>query len=297
MGIKEAPRTLNPKWFYDARGSSLFDQITRQPEYYLTRAELEILRTHGSDISRWVGPDAMVAELGAGNGEKAVLLLASLSRPAAYVPVDISPASLETAVHGIHQALPAVRVQPLCVDFHQGLRWPPDLVFSRRCLVFFGSTIGNMDPDQACAWLKRLSGALMPGDKMLVGVDLIKDADVLNQAYNDRAGITAAFNRNALVHLNREVGSNWDPDNFRHVAFFNPGCGRVEMHLEAVAAHTVVIGDHFLSLESGERIHTENSYKYRVESFCELTQKAGFHTDTVWMDSRGWFSVYGLSVL
>jgi L-histidine N-alpha-methyltransferase len=295
-GLQEPPRTLNPKWFYDARGSALFDAITQQPEYYPTRAELEILRGRGREISRWIGADAVLAELGAGNGEKAVALLKRLIRPHAYVPVDISSASLETAVHGIRRAMPGIRVEALCLDFMQGFHWPEETSAAHRCLVFFGSTIGNMEPDQARGWMVRMRSALGANDKMLVGVDLVKDASVLNQAYNDRAGVTAAFNLNALTHLNHETGSNWDPKSFRHVAFFNPEKGRVEMHLEAVRPQAVQMGPYQLALEPGERIHTENSYKYSLESFRDLAQSAGFHIDQVWLDGRRWFSLHGLSV-
>lgn len=294
--LSRSPRTLNPKWFYDARGSALFDAITRQPAYYLTRAELEILTSRGSDIGRWIGADAVLAELGAGNGEKAIRLLKSLRRPRAYVAVDISPSSLTMAVEGIGAAMPGLRVEALCLDFMQGFHWPASLAAPPRCLVFFGSTIGNMEPDQAGQWLARMHQVLGPTDKMLVGVDLVKDTSVLEQAYNDPAGVTAAFNLNALMHLNNVTGSHWDLDGFRHVAFFNPDLSRVEMHLEATRPQRVNIGPHQLMLAAGERIHTESSYKYTLASFSTLTQSAGFQTDQVWLDQRRWFSLHGLSV-
>lgn len=295
-GLKDKPRTLNPKWFYDARGSALFDEITRQPEYYLTRCELEILRTRAGEIGHWIGPDAVLTELGAGNGEKAIMLLSALNHPAAYVPVDISPASLETAVKGIRQAMPNIRVEALCLDFGDGFAWPEELASSRRCLVFFGSTIGNMEPKDAQEWLGRLSASLRPGDKMLLGVDLKKDPAVLNAAYNDAAGVTAAFNLNALTHLNQEMGTNFAVDAFSHRAFYNSDRGRVEMHLETIRPQRVVLGPHVVDLAAKERIHTENSYKYSLDDFHRLTLAAGFHTDQVWLDRRRWFSLHGLSV-
>lgn len=294
-GLKKTPRQLNPKWFYDARGSALFDQITRQPEYYLTGCEREILEQQGAAIAEWIGPQAVLAELGAGNGEKAVLLLRQLRDPAAYVPIDISAASLETAVEGIRQAMPGVRVEALCRDFGEGVDWPDYLSSGPRCLVFFGSTIGNMEPEAACAWLSRLCASLRPGDKMLLGVDLKKDPALLNAAYNDAAGVTAAFNRNALSHLNQAAGTDFDPDRFVHQAFYNPDKGRMEMHLEATEPQTVHVGSHVLELAGGESIHTESSYKYALEDFARLIHAAGFKTDQVWLDHREWFSLHGLA--
>ena len=295
--LSRSPRALEPKWFYDAEGSRLFEEITRQPEYYPTQCERDILEHQGDDIALWIGPHAYLAELGAGNGEKAVLLLKRLINPEAYVPIDISEASLESAVREIHKAVPGIRVEALCRDFGDGLDWPSYLGPGRRCLVFFGSTIGNMEPEAAQAWLGRVKGALRPGDKMLLGVELKKDPDLLNAAYNDAAGVTAAFNRNALKHLNQALDADFNVDAFSHRAFYDPKKGRVEMHLESMMDQTVQIGPERLHMAQGERIHTESSYKYTVEEFKALTASAGFETEKVWLDGRGWFSLHGLSVL
>lgn len=293
-GLERDPRQLNPKWFYDAHGSMLFDQITRQPEYYLTGCELEILANSANEIGRWIGRDAVLAELGAGNGEKAIMLLQALLRPTAYVPIDISPASIELAVRNIRAAMPSIRVEALCLDFSEDFAWPRDLSAFPRCLVFFGSTIGNMEPADAMRFLSRLHRSLRAGDKMLVGVDLKKDISVLNAAYNDRAGVTAAFNLNALAHLNHDLNANFDVGAFRHRAFYNPERGRMEMHLEAKSQQIVSLGGKTLSLAPGERIHTENSYKYGLDDFKRLTENAGFRSDAVWLDSKQWFSLHGL---
>lgn len=291
--LSQTPPTLSPQWFYDAKGSALFDRITAQPEYYLTRSELEILRQARADIADWLGPQAVVLELGAGNGEKATALMRALHDPVAYIPVDISPASLHTAVHAIRSAIPGLPVRALCHDFLEGVPWPT-IPASRRCVVFFGSTIGNMEPRQAIDWLSMLRASLDSQDRVLVGVDLKKDTRPLNAAYNDAAGITAEFNRNALAHLNHALHTDFDPDAFGHHAAYNPDKGRMEMFLEVLRAQNVHIGSRTLCLAPGDRIHTESSYKYTIEEFRDLTEKAGFRQNRVWVDEREWFSLHGL---
>ncbi|NMP22468.1 L-histidine N(alpha)-methyltransferase [Sulfobacillus harzensis] len=295
-GLCERPPRLNPKWFYDARGSALFDAITRQPEYYPTRAEEEILASQGDSIARWIGPDAQVAELGAGNGEKAVMLLRHLERPRSYVPTDISSASLEAAVHRIRQAYAGLTVEAVAADFFDGLPWPETLSEEGRCLVFFGSTIGNMEPAEAENWLRRLRRSLKPGEHFLIGVDLKKDPAILNRAYNDAAGITARFNLNALVHLNRVLGAGFHPERWHHQAGYNAERGRVEMYLVATEPERIRVGEHEISFRPGDRIHTENSYKYTIEEFHQMSRRAGYRIDAVWTDPRKWFSLHGISV-
>ncbi len=294
--LSKTPPSLNPKWFYDAQGSRLFDEITRQPEYYLTACELNIITAQGAEIGRWIGPGAALVELGAGNGEKAVLLLHALQKPAAYVPVDISRASLETAVHTVRKAMPQLRVEALCQDFGQGFSWPSHLSADCRCLAFLGSTIGNMEPFEAGRWLGHMANSLHPGDKMLIGVDLKKDPRVLNAAYNDANGVTADFNRNALAHLNRALNTRFDVAGFLHRAYYNERAGCIEMHLQAISDQMVEIGPYRLKIAAGEHIHTENSYKYTVEEFGQLARDAGFETDMVWCDQPRWFSLHGLRV-
>lgn len=295
-GLHREHPTLSPKWFYDAQGSALFDQITHQPEYYPTRCESEILQKSGSDIADWLGPSALVAELGAGNGEKGVILLRHLERPTVYVPIDISPASLDKAVNYTHAAMPGLRVEALCADFFDGVSWPQDLPAALRCVLFFGSTIGNMEPHEAEAWMARLRRSLNPGDRFLVGVDLKKDVALLNAAYNDAAGVTARFNRNALAHLSRALGTTIDMNSFRHHAAYNADRGRMEMYLEATSGQTIRLDDGTIRFNHGDRIHTENSYKYTVDEFSEMATAAGFKTDQVWLDAHGWFSLHGLRV-
>lgn len=287
------PPTLSPRWFYDAHGSALFDQITAQPEYYLTRCELAILRDSGTAIAEWLGPQVVMIELGAGNGEKAATLVQALVNPVAYVPIDISPASLETAIEAIHVAMPELPVRALCQDFLEAVPWP-NISASRRCVVFFGSTIGNMDPRQAVNWLASLRSTLDEGDRVLLGVDLKKDREILNAAYNDACGVTAEFNRNALAHLNQALGTDFDIAGFGHRAAYNADKGRMEMFLEALQPHQVHIGDRTIYLAKGDCIHTESSYKYTIEEFQAMAEAAGFRQDRVWLDKRQWFSLYGL---
>ncbi len=291
--LSRIPPTISPQWFYDSQGSALFDQITAQPEYYLTRCELEILSQAGADIADWLGHQAVVLELGAGNGEKATTLSRALHEPLAYVPVDISPASLDIAVKAIRRAIPGLKVEALCHDFLEEVPWPT-IPASRRCVVFFGSTIGNMEPQEAAHWLGKLRGSLEAHDRVLLGVDLKKDTRLLNAAYNDAAGITARFNRNALAHLNRALGTDFEVDAFLHHAAYNPDKGRMDMYLEALRPQTVHIGDRTMYFALGDRIHTESSYKYTIEEFQVLAEQAGFRCERVWLDERDWFSLHGL---
>ncbi len=293
-GLNSRPHALNPKWFYDAWGSHLFEEITRQPEYYLTDCELNILRMHAEAISKWMGPGVVLAELGAGNGEKATRLISALKSPRCYVPIDISSQSLQSAVDSIRQFKPGIEVNPLCLDFGEGFLWPDGLPVGPRCLVFMGSTIGNMEPADAVLWLSGLGAHLNRTDKMLIGVDLKKDEKILNAAYNDAQHVTAAFNLNALAHLNRALGANFNLALFHHESFYNPTYGRVQMHLVAMADDIIRMGGQELSILANESIHTENSYKYDIKDFQTLTEAAGFRVDAVWVDSRHWFGLFGL---
>ena len=295
--LQERPPRLNPKWFYDDRGSTLFDAITRQPEYYPTRTEEAMISQQGEDIGRWVGPGAQLVELGAGNGEKAVMLLRHLENPSLYVPVDISSASLEISVNRIRRTFPTLAIEPVACDFSEGLPWPSDMHPQRRCLIFFGSTIGNMEPHEAEHWLARMRKALDAGERFLIGVDLKKDPAILDRAYNDAAGVTAEFNRNALRHLNEALGTTFDVDMWQHEASYNPQRGRVEMYLVATRTERVRICGELLTFYSGDRIHTESSYKYHIDEFMKMARHAGYETDWVWTDDSGWFSLHGLRAI
>lgn len=225
------------------------------------------------------------------------MLLRHLEHPSLYVPVDISSASLEAAATRIRSTFPTLAVEPVDCDFSEGLPWPSGMRHQARCLVFFGSTIGNMEPHQAEAWLVRIRQSLDAGERLLIGVDLKKEVSVLNRAYNDVAGVTAEFNRNALRHLNEALRMDFDVDQWHHEALYNTRRGRVEMYLVATRTETVHLGGEILIFHPGDRIHTESSYKYSVGEFRDLAQRAGYETDRVWTDDRHWFSLHGLRAI
>ncbi|MBL8424912.1 MAG: L-histidine N(alpha)-methyltransferase [Candidatus Accumulibacter phosphatis] len=285
-----APATISPKYFYDAEGSVLFERITRLPEYYLTRTERAIMRAHGEEIGRLVGRGATVIELGAGNCEKARRLCA-LIEPACFVAVDISADFLHRAVAGLRAAFPALDVRPVVADLLGELALPDDIPPGRRLVFYPGSSIGNFDPPAALALLRRMRALLAADGALLIGVDLVKDAAVLEAAYDDAAGVTAAFNLNVLTHLNRLLGADFDLAQWRHRALFNRERSRIEMHLEAYADTLVTWpggGRHF---RRGERIHTENSYKYHIADFAGLLERAGFASRSCWTDPGHAFAV------
>jgi dimethylhistidine N-methyltransferase len=295
-GLAARPRRIAPKFFYDERGSHLFDEICRLPEYYLTRAETAILRERADDIAALAGPDCALIELGSGASEKVRLLLDHL-RPRHYVGVDISREFLLRATRQLAHDYPWLDVHAACVDFAADLdpRIAPDA--APRLAFFPGSTIGNFEPDEAVAFLRRVRQFVRPGGGLLIGVDLKKDPAVLRRAYNDEAGVTAAFNLNLLRRLRAEFGAALDPEGFDHLAFYNAPCGRIEMHLVSRGPQTVrVLGRRF-RFADGERIHTENSYKYSVDEFHALARRAGFGARRVWTDGDGLFSVHYLGVL
>jgi dimethylhistidine N-methyltransferase len=295
-GLSRAQKELPPKYFYDARGSQLFVEITEQPEYYPTDCEIDLLKHHAGDMSQRIGPGAALLELGSGSSMKTPLLLRPLEDPAGYVPVDISRSALEGAVADLSERFPDLRIEPVCADYTRSFELPK-LGEGVRWAVFYpGSTVGNMRPSVARSFLARLRTLLSPGDGFLVGVDLKKSPEILDAAYNDAAGVTAEFNRNMLVHLNRRVGSNFDPDRFEHRAFYNPDEGRVELHLMSTVDQLVRVGDRDFELTRGESIHTENSYKYSVEDFRQLAEGAGLEPEEVWLDPRGWFSMHWMTV-
>jgi dimethylhistidine N-methyltransferase len=288
-GLSLPQKSLPPKYFYDAAGSRLFERICRRPEYYLTRAELELTRRHLSAVVRFAGRGCQLIEYGSGEGVKSRMLIRAL-RPAVYVPIDISESALRAAARSLAREFPWLRVAPLLGDFSRPLdirvrRGTPSVVY------FPGSTIGNLDPEAAYAFLSMSCGVAA---RMLVGVDLKKDPALLHAAYNDAAGVTAAFNLNLLARINRELGGDFDLRRWRHYAFYNPAEGRIEMHLVALAAQRVKLGRHRWHFAAGETIHTENSYKYSLDGFRELAAKAGFRSTKVWTDRRGLFALHGL---
>lgn len=290
QGLLQTPATVSPKYFYDAKGSALFEDITRLPEYYPTRTEQAIMTAHARAIAQAIGTHCTVIELGAGNCQKA-RALCELIEPAAYVAVDISEAFLQQAVVGMRAAFPALAIHALAADLTADIVLPLSLPAHSRLVFYPGSSIGNFDPSQAQALLSRMRALVGDDGAVLIGVDLVKETAVLDAAYDDAQGITAAFNLNVLDHLNHRIGSDFDVTKWQHRAFFNVAQSRIEMHLEASVDMVVRWPGAARRFARGERIHTENSYKYRVEDFVSLLRRAGLPHAQVWTDEKGWFAV------
>lgn len=287
------PREIAPKYFYDAEGSRLFDRICALPEYYPTRTELALLRARGAEIAERIGPQAEIIEFGAGALHKVRLLLAALERPAAYLPIDISGAFLRGAAGTLQRDWPDLRVEPVVADYTQPLQLPPRRGAGRRLGFFPGSTIGNLAPEAALAFLRR-AATLLRGGALLLGVDLVKDPRILHAAYNDAEGVTAAFNRNLLVRANRELGADFEPMHFAHSAFYNAPLQRIEMHLMSCRRQRVLVCGERFEFAAGETLHTENSYKYTIEGLQALARRAGFMPLAAWTDPDHWFSLHWL---
>jgi dimethylhistidine N-methyltransferase len=297
-GLLSRPKWL-PSWlFYDAAGSRLFDQITELPEYYVTRTERAILCDHADEIiARAAGGEALrLVELGAGSADKTRLLLsAAVERQdtVVYEPVDVSATALEEAQERIEREIPGVLVEPRVQDYTRDFTLAAPSPGERRLVLYIGSSIGNFERDEAGRLLEAVRAALVPGDGILLGVDLVKDKATLEAAYDDAAGVTAAFNRNMLIRLNRELGADFEVDAFAHRALWNPSHSRIEMHLESQSPQTVQMAalDLSVDFEAGETIHTENSHKYGPGETEGLLADAGFSPETTWTDEKGWFAV------
>lgn len=289
-GLIATPATTSPKFLYDRLGSRLFEAITELPEYYPTRTEAVIFDTHAASMAQEIGAVGTLIDLGAGNCRKALRLIPSL-RPARYVAVDISVDFLEEAVADVQRKHPALDVAGVGLDFSSALNLPADLLQGRPVFFYPGSSIGNFTPAAARGFLAGVQRQATGGG-LLIGVDLVKPVELLETAYDDALGVTAAFNLNLLRHLNRLIGSDFDPSDWRHVAFFNRQDLRIEMHLEARRALTVRWPDGERPFQSGERLHTENSYKYSVEGFAALLLASGFAHSRCWVDPDGWFAVF-----
>ena len=296
-GLSLPRKALPPKYFYDAKGSRLFEAICRLPEYYPTRSELALMHAGLGAIARFARKGCALIEYGSGESLKSRLLIEAL-RPSAYIPVDISADALRSASARLRRRFPWLSIHAVHGDFTQPLKIPMGAgarSFSIPRVVYFpGSTIGNLTPQEAHAFLRMTRGQVGARGAMLVGVDLQKDANVLHAAYNDAKGVTAAFNLNLLARINRELGADFNLRRFRHYAFYNPTAGRIEMHLVSLVRQTVNVGDHRFGFEAGESIHTENSYKYSIEGFRALARSAGFRGEKVWLDPKGLFSLHGL---
>ena len=290
-GLSAPRKFLPPKYFYDAAGSRLFARITRLPEYYVTRAELALTRKHLAAIARFAGRGCQLIEYGTGEGVKSRLLIRAL-RPSVYAPIDISQDALDAAARRLAREFPKLRIRPIVGDFSRPLDIPVRRTRGAPSVVYFpGSTIGNLTPEEAHAFLVMSRGF---AHRMLVGVDLKKDPTLLHAAYNDSRGVTAAFNLNLLARINGELGADFDLRRWRHYAFYNPAEGRIEMHLVSLTKQRITLGKHRFQFAAGETIHTENSYKYSLEGFRELAAAAGFEIAKSWTDSRGLFALHGL---
>lgn len=289
-GLSRAQKRLPSKYFYDAVGSQLFDRITELDEYYPTRTELAIMRAHAGAMAARCGPRCLLIELGAGSLVKVRLLLDRLDRPAGYVPVDVSGEHLRASAAALADDYPALAVRPVVADFTRPFE-VPSAGAARRVVYFPGSTIGNFDPADADDLLRRVARLVGPGGGLLLGVDLRKDPAVLEPAYDDARGVTAAFNRNLLARINRELGADFDPLAFHHRAFYNRERSRVEMHLTSAAEQRVRVSDRTFAFRAGESIHTENSYKYDLAELARRAAGCGLRADQTWTDEKGYFAV------
>jgi len=293
-GLRGRPKRIPSKYFYDARGAQLFEQICRLSAYYPTRAELDILRRHGPDLARVIGPDVDVIEPGSGAALKTRLLLSALDRVGLYVPVDVSREQLHATAEALRREYHALAVQPVCADFTSTFEVPERRPGARTVVFFPGSTIGNFEPIEAAVLLSRLARLCGPNGGVLIGVDLKKDPALLHRAYNDESGITAAFNLNVLVRANVELGADFALGRFRHYAFYDPREGRIEMTLVSLERQEVCVGGERFGFEAGEPLTTEYSYKYELGQFAELATAAGLSAREAWLDPARLFAMLWL---
>lgn len=298
LGLRRTPKWLPCKLLYDERGSQLFDEICWLEEYYPTRTEVSILREHGEDMARLLGPNRLIVEYGSGSGLKTRMLLDALVDPAGYVPIDISREVLLDSCMHLRVRYPDLVIVPVCADYTSEFRLPPEETPPGRKAVFFpGSTIGNFDRAEALAFLRRIARVVGSGGALLIGVDVKKDPVVLQRAYDDARGVTAAFNLNLLTRINRELDGDFDLSTFEHRAVYDEVHGRVEMHLVSGCAQTVHVGGETYDFDEGETIWTESSYKYSLDEFRALAEAAGFEVTRVWQDEARQFSVQLLNAV
>jgi len=295
QGLAAQPKVIPPKFFYDERGSQLFDAICELPEYYPTRTEIAILQAQAHEIAELAGPECLLLELGSGASKKVRLLLDAL-RPSAYLGVDISKDFLLHATSRLAADYPWLDVHAACIDFSQALHLSYCPTDFKKLAFFPGSSLGNFVPAEAIAFLRRLNALLQPDGALLIGMDLKKDPALLHAAYNDAQGVTAAFNLNLLERIRNELDTDLDPRQFNHYAFYNPAQGRVEMHLVSDRAQQVRVEDQHFDFATGESIHTESSYKYAAQEFQALASQAGFKAEQVWTDAQQLFSVHYLTL-
>lgn len=293
-GLSKGQKMIHPKFLYDKKGSEIFEEICKLPEYYPTRTENEILKDHAQEMADLIGEEALIIEPGSGSGEKVRHLLKLLKNPKGFVPIEISREILLRMTEELHEEFPELKVLPVCADFTQELELPLTVnsVSGKKVIFFPGSTIGNLNPDEALGFLKRYGNMVGEGGGLLIGVDLKKDKETFELAYDDPQGVTAAFNLNLLERINREAEGAFTVENFRHEARYNEKLGRVEMHLVSNVPQLVRVHETVFRFLEGETIHTESSYKYSVEEFCELCAKAKFTIRQCWKDSDNLFCVY-----
>lgn len=296
-GLAQPRKVLPPKYFYDARGSELFEAICDLPEYYPTRTELAMMQASAPDMARRLGPECLLIEYGAGSGRKTRVLIEALA-PAAYVAIDISRTALQQCAAELAAAYPRVKVAAVCADYSRPLSLPviAGIAPRRRVIYFPGSTIGNFTRPDAQAFLRHARELAGAGGAMLVGVDLKKDPARLHAAYNDAQGVTAAFNLNLLTRINRELGGDFDMAAFEHHAYYDVTEGRIEMHLRSLREQRVHVAGSEFTFARGETIHTENSCKYSVDEFQQLAHGAGFTPEHCWCDAQKLFSVHYLTI-
>ncbi len=293
-GLRSRQKFLPSKYFYDKEGSRLFDEITRLDEYYPTRTERSILESNLEDISDHLGEKIMLIEPGSGSSEKTRILLDELSSICCYMPIDISGEYLQKVAVQLRRDYPEITIEPVVADYTHAIELPKIHNSARKIVFFPGSTIGNFEPDTAMRFFKVIRGLTGNGGGLLIGVDLKKDLNILLNAYNDSKGITAAFNKNMLTHINREIGSDFEPGYFDHSAIWNEDKGRIEMHLIANRSHTITVEGESFTIEESESIHTENSYKYSLSDFSDLVSP-WFGVRKVWTDPKKYFSLQYLS--
>jgi dimethylhistidine N-methyltransferase len=298
-GLSASPKRLPPKYFYDAAGSALFERITKLPEYYPTRCEMEILRRRAGDIARLIPRGAALIEFGSGSSKKArILLAAAAEKLAAYVPIDICAPMIAQEAAELRPDFPHVKVLPVVADITQVFPLPAEAKAAPVRVGFFpGSTIGNFEPHEAAAFLRHAGRLLGRGARLVVGADLVKASSVLNAAYNDAQGVTAAFNLNLLARINRELGGTFDLGQFEHHAFYNRERSRIEMHLASLRRQRVKVAGETVDFRAGETVHTENSYKYSLESLAALARGAGWRPLEAWTDARGYFSIQAFALV
>jgi L-histidine Nalpha-methyltransferase len=292
-GLRRRQKAIPPKFFYDVRGSQLFELICETPEYYPTRTEAGILKEFGAEMAELIGLSSLIIELGSGSAGKTPLLLQHLADDAVYMPIDICEPHLLQSTQRLKALFPAMPMRPVCADYmhihHLAL---DEFKYLRRVVFFPGSTIGNCTPDEAIQLLKNAASLAGPGGALLIGVDCKKPHSVLNAAYNDANGYTAAFNLNLLLRMQRELGAELDVHGFAHHAYYNEALGRIEMHLVSRRRQIIYLENECFEFAEGETIHTENSYKYTQQEFKQLAQQAGWRANMLWTDPDGWFNIH-----